>query len=62
MLRLLRAAVGPELCLISVGGVTTASEVRERLEAGATLVQGYTAFLYEGPLWAHHLNRGLTRR
>jgi dihydroorotate dehydrogenase len=61
MLRLLRAAVGPELCLISVGGVTTASDVRERLAAGATLVQGYTAFLYEGPLWAHHLNRGLRR-
>ncbi len=62
MLRLLRAAVGPELCLISVGGVTTASEVRERLDAGATLVQGYTAFLYEGPLWAHQINRGLARR
>jgi dihydroorotate dehydrogenase len=61
MLRLLRAAVGPELCIISVGGVTTASEVRERLEAGATLVQGYTAFLYEGPLWAHAINRGLAR-
>ncbi|MGN6272974.1 MAG: quinone-dependent dihydroorotate dehydrogenase [Protaetiibacter sp.] len=62
MLRLLRAAVGPELCLISVGGVTTASEVRERLAAGATLVQGYTAFLYEGPLWARAINRGLAPR
>ncbi len=61
MLRLLRAAVGPELCLVSVGGVTTASEVRERLEAGATLVQGYTAFLYEGPFWARAVNRGLRR-
>jgi dihydroorotate dehydrogenase len=61
MLRLLRAAVGPELCLISVGGVTTAAEVRERLDAGATLVQGYTAFLYEGPFWARAVNRGLRR-
>lgn len=60
MLRLLRDAVGPELCLISVGGVTTAAEVRERLEAGATLVQGYTAFLYEGPFWARSVNRGLS--
>ncbi|QEO09984.1 quinone-dependent dihydroorotate dehydrogenase [Protaetiibacter larvae] len=60
VLRLLRAAVGPELCLIAVGGVTTAAEVRERLEAGATLVQGYTAFLYEGPFWARAVNRGLT--
>lgn len=65
MLRLLRDAVGPELCLISVGGVTSAAEVRERLDAGATLVQGYTAFLYEGPLWARSINAGLrpgTRR
>ena len=59
MLRLLRDAVGPELCLISVGGVTTAADVRERLDAGATLVQGYTAFLYEGPFWARAINRGL---
>ncbi|MCS0500764.1 quinone-dependent dihydroorotate dehydrogenase, partial [Protaetiibacter mangrovi] len=59
MLRLLRAAVGPELCLISVGGVTTGAQVRERLDAGATLVQGYTAFLYEGPFWARAINRAL---
>lgn len=62
MLRLLREAVGPELCIISVGGVTSPAEVRERLDAGATLVQGYTAFLYEGPLWARRINRGLRRR
>ncbi len=61
VLRLLRAAVGPEMCLISVGGVTTAADVQERLDAGATLVQGYTAFLYEGPLWARAINRGLRR-
>ena len=59
ILRLLRAAVPAELCLISVGGVQTAADVRARLEAGATLVQGYTAFLYEGPLWARAINRGL---
>ena len=46
-------------CVISVGGVETAADVRERLDAGATLVQGYTAFLYRGPLWARQINRGL---
>lgn len=61
MLRLLRAAVGPELCIISVGGVTTGAQVRERLDAGASLVQGYTAFLYEGPFWARAVNRALAR-
>ncbi len=61
LLRLLRAAVPAELCIISVGGVETAADVAERLAAGATLVQGYTAFLYRGPLWARQINRELRR-
>src|SRR3954451_2738930 len=61
VLRLVRAVVPPELCVISVGGVETAEDVQERLDAGATLVQGYTAFLYRGPLWARQINRGLLR-
>ncbi|WP_119698436.1 quinone-dependent dihydroorotate dehydrogenase [Microbacterium halotolerans] len=61
-LRIIRAEVpDPEFCVISVGGVETADDVRERLDAGATLVQGYTAFLYRGPLWARQINRGLSR-
>ncbi|BCT76290.1 dihydroorotate dehydrogenase (quinone) [Sinomonas cyclohexanicum] len=58
----LRAAVGDRLALVAVGGVETAEDVRERLAAGATLVQGYTAFLYEGPFWAASINRGLGAR
>ncbi|CAN5133730.1 quinone-dependent dihydroorotate dehydrogenase [soil metagenome] len=59
VLRIIRTVVPPELCVISVGGVETAGDVAARLAAGATLVQGYTAFLYEGPLWARKINRGL---
>jgi dihydroorotate dehydrogenase len=59
VLRLLRAAVPADFVLISVGGVDTAADVRERLDAGANLVQGYTAFLYRGPFWARGINRGL---
>ncbi|MGM7667372.1 quinone-dependent dihydroorotate dehydrogenase [Microbacterium sp. A93] len=55
----LRGALPEEVALISVGGVTTGAEVRERLELGADLVQGYTAFLYEGPFWAARINREL---
>lgn len=62
VLKRLRLAAGPELALISVGGVETAEDVTERLEAGATLVQGYTAFLYEGPFWAASINRALKNR
>lgn len=57
--RIRLTAPDPDFCVISVGGVTTARDVLDRLEAGATLVQGYTAFIYEGPLWARAINRGL---
>lgn len=59
VLRRIRSVVPPAFCVISVGGVTTAGDVLARLDAGATLVQGYTAFVYEGPLWAREINRGL---
>ena len=53
-MRALRARVGDDLTLIGVGGITTPDDARERLDAGATLLQGYTAFIYEGPLVAPH--------
>ncbi|MGW9629944.1 quinone-dependent dihydroorotate dehydrogenase [Agromyces sp. NPDC055520] len=61
VLRLIRAHVPAELCVVSVGGVETAADVQERLDAGATLVQGYSAFIYRGPFWARQVNRGLAR-
>ncbi len=56
---MLRERVGPELALIGVGGITTVQDARDRLDAGATLLQGYTAFIYEGPLWPTRIVRGL---
>ena len=61
VLRVIRESVPGDLCVISVGGVETAEHVAERLAAGATRVQGYTGFLYRGPLWARQINRGLDR-
>jgi dihydroorotate dehydrogenase len=61
VLRLVRTVVPAEFCVISVGGVETGADVAERLAAGATLVQGYTAFLYRGPFWARQINRELRR-
>lgn len=62
VLRLLRGRVGDELDLIGVGGITTAQDARDRLDAGAALVQGYSAFIYEGPLWPARIVRGLANR
>jgi dihydroorotate dehydrogenase len=59
ILTVLRDAVPPEMCLISVGGVESGADAAARLAAGATLVQGYTAFLYRGPFWARSINREL---
>jgi len=56
----LRARVGDRLAIISVGGVTTPDDVRARLAAGADLVQGYTAFIYEGPKWPSRLAAAAT--
>ncbi|MFM6974671.1 MAG: quinone-dependent dihydroorotate dehydrogenase [Agromyces sp.] len=62
VLRLLRDCVPSEFVLISVGGVETAADVQARLDAGATLVQGYTGFIYQGPFWARDINRALIAR
>jgi len=59
VLRRLRAALPEQIDVVSAGGVETADDVRERLAAGAALVQGYTAFVYRGPGWAREINRGL---
>ncbi|MFC4137389.1 MULTISPECIES: quinone-dependent dihydroorotate dehydrogenase [unclassified Microbacterium] len=59
VLAVVRAAVPADFCVIAVGGVESAEDVQKRLDAGATLVQGYTAFLYRGPFWARQINRGL---
>lgn len=56
----LRQRLGQGPVILGSGGITTADDARRYLEAGATLVQGYTAFIYQGPLWASRLNKALT--
>lgn len=59
VLRIVRAVAPQGFTVIAVGGVVTGADVLARLEAGADLVQGFTAFIYEGPLWAHRINQEL---
>jgi len=49
----------PALPIIGVGGIFTAEDAYEKIRAGASLVQVYTGFIYEGPLIAADINRGL---
>jgi dihydroorotate dehydrogenase len=59
VLRLLNQVIAGRIEIVSVGGVETTSDVRERLDLGATLVQGYTGFIFQGPFWARKINREL---
>ena len=59
VLQRLRAKVGDQLVLISVGGIETVEQAWERIQAGATLVQIYTAFIYEGPWLPSRLAKGV---
>jgi dihydroorotate dehydrogenase len=62
VLRRLRARAGDRLVLIAAGGIETPDDAWERLQAGATLVQAYTGFIYGGPLWPRRMHAGLARR
>jgi dihydroorotate dehydrogenase len=62
VLRRLHARVGNQVTLVSVGGIDSPEDAWERILAGATLVQGYTGFVYGGPLWPKRLNDELARR
>ena len=62
VLRRLHARTAGRLVLVAAGGVETPDDAWERIRAGATLVQGYTGFVYGGPLWPHHVHAGLARR
>jgi dihydroorotate dehydrogenase len=59
VLRRLRDRTGDELVLVAAGGIEDAADAAERLAAGATLVQAYTAFIYGGPSWPRRVNSGL---
>jgi dihydroorotate dehydrogenase len=61
VLRRLYGRVGDRLTLISVGGIETADDAWDRITAGASLLQGYTGFIYGGGLWPKHIHDGIAR-
>lgn len=61
-LRDFRTATGAALPLVAIGGIATADHAWESLRAGASLVQLYSAMVYEGPGIARRIVRGLRER
>ncbi|MEM1059531.1 MAG: quinone-dependent dihydroorotate dehydrogenase [Verrucomicrobiota bacterium] len=59
VLRFLHRESGGKIPLIGAGGVFTADDARAKLDAGASLVQLYTGFVYQGPLVAWEICQGL---
>lgn len=57
-----RAATGGRLPLISAGGIDSADEAYARIRAGASLVQLYSALVYEGPGLIGRIVKGLAER
>lgn len=62
VLRRLRATAGPALPLIGVGGIDSAEVAWERIAAGASLVQLYTGWIYEGPTLVPRILEGLSEQ
>jgi len=59
VIRYLRERLGPTFPIIGVGGIMSIDDVREKLNAGANLVQVYTGFIYEGPAFVKRITREL---
>jgi dihydroorotate dehydrogenase len=59
-LRDFRSATGRALPLIAAGGIASAEDAFARIRAGASLVQLYSALVYEGPGLAKRIAQGLT--
>ena len=62
VLKRLYARVGQEMVLISVGGISTPEQAWERITSGATLLQGYTPFIYGGPDWIRDIHLGIAKQ
>jgi dihydroorotate dehydrogenase len=60
-LKEIRAWAGAKTPLISVGGLSSGADARERLEAGANFLQVYTEFVYAGPSFPRNVMLELSR-
>ena len=59
VLREFAGHLGGRIPIIGVGGISSLDDAREKLRAGASLVQIYTSFIYQGPRLVRELARGL---
>lgn len=56
-----RQRLGPEACVIGVGGIDSMETALAMLRVGADLIQIYTGFVYQGPMLPRAIAKGLLR-
>lgn len=59
VVRYIHQKSGGAIKIIAAGGIFTAADAQEKLDAGASLVQVYTGFIYEGPAIASNICKGI---
>ncbi len=59
LIRYIHAKTDGKLPIIGVGGILSAQDALEKIEAGASLVQIYTGFIYEGPALVKRINKAI---
>ncbi|MAF94053.1 dihydroorotate dehydrogenase (quinone) [Candidatus Woesearchaeota archaeon] len=62
MIQTVRRAVGGDWPIIGVGGIASADDAWQKLTAGATLIQAYSGFVFEGPALTKSIVNGLHKR
>jgi len=61
VIRYLRKGLSEDFPIIGVGGIMTPQDAVDKMKAGATLIQIYTGFIYEGPSFVKQINKALVK-
>jgi dihydroorotate dehydrogenase len=59
VIRYLRQALGEDICIIGVGGIMTPEDAIDKMKAGASLIQIYSGFIYNGPSFVKNINKAI---
>jgi dihydroorotate dehydrogenase len=59
IIRFMRKQLGNDIPIIGVGGIHSAEDALDKIEAGASLIEFYTGFIYEGPVLLKRINKAL---
>jgi dihydroorotate dehydrogenase len=61
IIRYISQKTGGKIPIIGVGGILSPADAIEKLNAGASLIQLYTGFIYEGPMLAKRINKAILK-